>query len=111
LTLGLRLQVRQYAADALVQGLAAVALEQAASNPFQDSSERTSVPSSLGCKRNTWTALMPMVVPVQPSSWGGSTTWRVEVMELGPAFHRNTVPGWTRPWSWTDLTSGFHDGH
>src|SRR5829696_10245402 len=54
---------------------------------------------------------MPMVVPVQAISRGGSTTCRVEVSELGPAFHRNTVPGWTGPWSWTDLTSGFQDGH
>jgi len=48
-----------------------------------------------------------MVVPVQAISWGGSTTWRVEVRELGPDFHRKTVPGWTGPWSVTDLMSGF----
>src|SRR5512132_331488 len=54
---------------------------------------------------------MPMVVPVQAISWGGSTTWRVEVRVLGPDFQRNPVPGWTGPWSSTDLTSAFHDGH
>jgi hypothetical protein len=52
-----------------------------------------------------------MVVPIQAISWGGSTTCRVEVSELGPAFHRNTVPGWTGPSTLTDLTSGFQDGH
>src|SRR6266508_3796524 len=35
----------------------------------------------------------------------------VEVRELGPDFHRKTVPGWSGPSSVTDLTSGFHDGH
>jgi hypothetical protein len=54
---------------------------------------------------------MLMVVPVQAISLGGSTTCRVEVRELGPAFRRNTVPGWTGPWTLTDLTSGFQDGH
>ena len=52
-----------------------------------------------------------MVVPVQAISRGASTTWRVEVRELGPAFHRKTVPGWTGPRSVTDLTSGFQEGH
>src|SRR5215218_8945044 len=52
-----------------------------------------------------------MVVPVQAISRGGSTTWRVEVRELDPAFHRKTVPGWTGPWSSIDLMSGFQDGH
>jgi hypothetical protein len=54
---------------------------------------------------------MPIVVSVQAISRGGSTTCRVEVKELGPVFHRKTVPGWTGPWSCTDLTSGFQDGH
>jgi hypothetical protein len=52
-----------------------------------------------------------LVVPVQAISRGGSTIWRVEVSELGPAFHRNAVPGWTGPSTLTDLTSGFQDGH
>src|SRR5512132_101273 len=54
---------------------------------------------------------MPMVVPVQAISLGGPTTCSVEVRELGPAFHPNTVPGWTGPSRLTDLTSGFQDGH
>ena len=52
-----------------------------------------------------------MVVPVQAISRGGSSTWRVEVRVLGPDFHRNTVPCRTGPWSVTDLTFGFQDGH
>jgi hypothetical protein len=52
-----------------------------------------------------------MVAPVQAISRGGSTTWRIEVRELGPAFHRKTVPGWTGPSTRTDLMSGFQDGH
>jgi hypothetical protein len=51
-----------------------------------------------------------MVLPVQAISRGGSTTCSVETSELGPAFHRNTVPGWTGPSTRTDLTSGFQDG-
>jgi hypothetical protein len=86
-------------------------LSSLAIKPSQDSSECASVLPSLAWKRNTCTALMPMVVPVRASSRGGSTTCRVEVRVLGPAFQRKTVPGWTRPWSVTDLTSGFQDGH
>jgi hypothetical protein len=51
------------------------------------------------------------VVPVQAISRVGSTTSRVEVNELGPAFQRNTVPGWTGSSTLTDLTSGFQAAH
>jgi hypothetical protein len=64
--------------------------------PSHDSSEWTSVPPSFGSNLNTWTALMPIVVPVHPISRGGSTTWSVEVKELGPDFHRDRS-GWGRP--------------
>jgi hypothetical protein len=74
--LGLGLEVGEDAADALVQGPAAVALEQTG---------QQALPGLLLQDR-------------------GSGSWT-------PAFHRNTVPGWTGPSTLTDLTSGFHAGH
>jgi hypothetical protein len=53
---------------------------------------------------------MPMVVPVQAISEGGSTTCRVEVRVLGPAFHRNTSR-LDRALELDRPDVGFQDGH
>jgi hypothetical protein len=52
-------------------------------NPSHYSCDRTFVPPFSGSRRNTWTALMLMVVPVQPMALGGSTICSVEVSEFG----------------------------
>ena len=38
---------------------------------------------------------IPMVLPVQASSVGSSTTWKVEVIVPGPDFQPKVVPGCT----------------
>jgi hypothetical protein len=80
-------------------------------NPRNDSAERASVPPSVGSKRKTWTALIPIDFPVQPISLGASTTWRVETREAEPDFQRNEDPGASGPSDVIDLTSVFQVGH
>jgi hypothetical protein len=99
------------AADALVQGPAAVALEQAGQQPLPGLLRTRQRPAVAGLEPEHEHGPDPIVVPVQAISVGGSTTCRVEMRVLGPAFQRNTVPGWTGPSTLTDLTSGFQDGH
>ena len=72
--------------------------------------ERASVPPSLGSKRKTCVALMPIVLPVQPISVGGLTTCSVEAIVPGPDFQRKAVPDSNGPSSFADLTSGFQAG-
>jgi predicted enzyme related to lactoylglutathione lyase len=69
------------------------------------------VPCSRGSNRHTWTALIPIVVPVHPIAVGRSTFWTVEVSVPGPAFHVKVVPGATGPSTDIDFTSLFHSGH
>jgi len=79
------------------------------SQPSNDSVVWTRVPSPWGSNDQTWTALTPIVVPVQPSSSGRSTLSSLDVI-LDPVFQRNTEPAATGPSSSSDLTSGFQSG-
>jgi hypothetical protein len=95
-----RVLSRKDGVDALVQGLAAVALSSLASKPSQDCSERASVPSTLAWQRNTWTALMPILTPVQP---GTVFQWTAERTSLTSILQVSTLPGSRlhRAWSVT----------
>jgi hypothetical protein len=51
-----------------------------------------------------------MVLPVQVSSVGSSTTWKVEVIVPGPDFQVKVVPGRTGPARVAWVMSGFQLG-
>src|SRR5512133_1277493 len=52
----------------------------------------------------------PMVLPVQDSSVGRWTTWKVERIVPGPDFQLKLVPGCTGPLAVAALISGFQSG-
>ena len=82
-----------------------------ASNPSQDSVDRTTVPCGAGSILYSCRAGMPRVWPDHPKVRGGSTSRNTEEIIRELAFQRNDVPSAKGPAILATFTAEFHVGH